>query len=127
MIVVRLVRSQREPLANRAMLLLTAPFAPDQLLALPGQPEATDAALSQEGGGATAPAGGEASLEAVERLLRARQGAFRRKLRDYNDARQIEPVQSMKDPSFRLYGMNVLGMANGAYKVRVVFSPRGGR
>ena len=101
-----------------------APETPGQLAALPSQREATDTALAQAGVGAMAPAGGVASLEAVERLLREREEEFRLKLRDYNDARQIEPVVSMKNPYFRLYGVNVLGMANGAYKVRIVFTPQ---
>ena len=66
-------------------------------------------------------------MEAVARLLSEREVAFRIKLRDYNDVQQIEPVQNMKNSSFRLYEMNVLGMANGAYEVRVLFSPVTGK
>ncbi|MCH8241963.1 MAG: hypothetical protein IH897_05050, partial [Planctomycetes bacterium] len=55
-----------------------APAAPDQLAALPGQPEATDAALAESGE--------QASLAAVERLLRARRADLRKGLQAYLDA-----------------------------------------
>ncbi len=58
---------------------------------------------SGEGRGQAAARSGSNEFEAVERMLRARQEAFRLKLRDYNDTHQIEPVQYQLGRSFRLY------------------------
>lgn len=97
-----------------------APAAPDQLAALPSQPEATDAALSQEGAGSTGPTGGEASLEAVERLLRERREDFEASLDSYLWENWTNVAEYIRPARFNLLDWKILGREAEDYLVEVM-------
>ncbi len=108
---------------------VSAPALPKQLAALPGRPEGTDALLSQLGGGATTPAGGEASLEAVERLLRERREDFETVLDSYLMHKWADPKFSLTripggNRHFRFWDFKVMGRGSHGYDVRVIFESR---
>jgi len=131
------VQDQPEEATPETEALMPAPLgpedaagmreAPDQLAALPDQPEATDAALSQEGGKAVAPEQDEPSLEAVERLLGEREEAFRRVLQAYVARNWIEKLGSRGDGMISsLRQSEVLGAEDDTYRIRAMFYMRGG-
>ena len=81
--------------------------------------------MSQEGGTAVAPEQDEPSLDAVERLLSERSEEFREKLRVYNNEVGFEPLADESGWAFKLWEIQVLGIENGAYKVRAVIEAKG--
>ncbi len=84
---------------------------PDQLAALPSQPEATVAALAESGE--------EPSLDAVERLLSEREVAFRQTLQAYLDRHGLLGApESLK--VMRVLKAEVLGIDGDAYRLRIL-------
>ena len=99
------------------------PVVPDQLAALPDQPEVSDALLAQEGGTAVGPEQDEPSLDAVARLLRERKDDLLEHIRVYLDARP-EIYDWFRPGIFRILDLKALSHVGDTYRVRVLYEDR---
>ena len=108
----------REPAATDAASPAPADRAPAQLAALPPEPEAIGAALSEPEAEAT-PENEQLSLAAVERLLRSREEDLRNRLQAYIDAHPEEFDWSLPRVK-RIWDIEALSRENENYEVRVI-------